>query len=186
MKATSRTELPIIKDGLILKPLREEDLVLFEKSEKDAEFQRGVGGDANSEPRTLKERREAFQKHNKDPYRKDFAIWTNNGELVGRCFLHHIKPKDKRASLAVGIHDKNFRGQGLGTKATKLLLEYAFETLRLHRVDLRVLEYNQAAIKCYKKCGFKEEGRERESGFIDGKYYDDIRMSILEQERREK
>lgn len=54
----------------------------------------------------------------------------------------------------------------------------------LHRVDLRVLAYNERAIAAYRKCGFSQEGVERESAWIDGKWFDDVMMSILEDEYR--
>jgi len=53
-------------------------------------------------------------------------------------------------------------GQGLGTEVTRVVLDFAFGPLALHRVGLRVLAYNRRAIGCYEKCGFQEEGRERE------------------------
>jgi [ribosomal protein S5]-alanine N-acetyltransferase len=49
-------------------------------------------------------------------------------------------------------------------------------------VDLRVLAFNERAIACYTKCGFVIEGRERETALIDGTWYDDVMMSILEHE----
>lgn len=42
------------------------------------------------------------------------------------------------------------------------------EFLRLHRVDLKVLEYNKRAIACYQKCGFTQEGVKREGTLIEG------------------
>ena len=44
------------------------------------------------------------------------------------------------------------------------------------------MSFNERALKCYKKCGFKEIGSRRESAFLDGKYYDTIIMDILENE----
>jgi RimJ/RimL family protein N-acetyltransferase len=52
----------------------------------------------------------------------------------------------------------------------------------LHRIDLRVLEFNTGAIACYRRCGFVEEGRERESCCIDGQWYDDVVMGVLDRE----
>jgi len=68
---------------------------------------------------------------------------------------------------------------------TQLVLRYAFETLKLHRVDLRVLSYNKRAIRCYEKCGFIIEGYEREGAYIEGQFETDVMMSILEHEYRE-
>lgn len=173
------SELEIKGKNVILRSLKEEDLKYLEA---DLEFRRMVGGDQDERPLSLEERKKLFRKKKRDKSRRNFTILAKDGKAIGHVFLHHINDKDRRAGLAIGIHKKTFRGRGLGTEATKLILRYGFEVLGLHRIDLRVLEYNEAAIKCYEKCGFKEEGRERESGFVDGKWYDDIRMSILEHE----
>ena len=58
-------------------------------------------------------------------------------------------------------------------------------TLGLHRVDLRVLEFNRRAITAYEKCGFIQEGVEREGALIADEWRTDVMMSILEQEYRE-
>lgn len=103
------------------------------------------------------------------------------GRLIGQARLT-LDDMDNRARYAVGLFDPAVWGKGLGTEVTQLVLRYAFQELRLHRVDLRVLEYNQRAIRCYEKCGFVEEGREREGALIEGKYETDIIMSILDRE----
>ncbi len=61
-----------------------------------------------------------------------------------------------------------------------MLLKFGFETMKWHRIDLKVLDYNLRGIHCYEKCGFKKEGKLRDSAFIDGEYYSDIIMSILD------
>lgn len=71
-----------------------------------------------------------------------------------------------------------------GDEAIRLALSYAFGSLGLHRVDLRVLEYNQRGIACYAKCGFVREGVERESACVAGVWYSDVMMSVLEHEYR--
>jgi [ribosomal protein S5]-alanine N-acetyltransferase len=65
-----------------------------------------------------------------------------------------------------------------------LALSHAFRPGGLHRVDLRVLEENGRAIRCYEKCGFVIEGREREGARIAGEWKTDVLMSVLEQEWR--
>ena len=52
-------------------------------------------------------------------------------------------------------------------------------------IELQVMEFNTRALKCYKKCGFKEVGTIRENRFINGKYYNTICMDILKQEFKE-
>ena len=96
-----------------------------------------------------------------------------------RWYTINYKKPDNNARLAIGIYDDTLYGQGIGTQATRLVLEYAFNTLKLHRIDLKVLEYNKRAISCYKKCGFKIEGILRESAYIQDKWESDLIMSIL-------
>jgi RimJ/RimL family protein N-acetyltransferase len=115
----------------------------------------------------------------------DFAwIIELGGCLIGHIRLDRVDLRDRRASLAVGIEDKTRLGLGLGPEAIKLVLEYAFDVLKLHRVSVRVLAYNTPAIRAYEKCGFVIEGREREAAFVDGAWYDDVMMGIIENEFR--
>src|SRR4051812_1516710 len=107
-----------------------------------------------------------------------------DGRYIGTIRLHEIAWEDRRARLAVGIFDRRFWSRGSGTEAIRLLLDYAFEQLRLHRVDLRVLDYNTRAIRCYEKCGFIREGVERESALVNGLWHSDVIMGILENEHR--
>ncbi len=111
--------------------------------------------------------------------------WTIEPERKGIGGIRlTLNEADRRARLAMGIFDANKLGKGLGTEATRLVLQYAFETLKLHRVDLRVLEYNRRAIRCYEKCGFIREGVERDGALIEGRWETDVMMSILEHEYR--
>lgn len=64
------------------------------------------------------------------------------------------------------------------------MLRYAFAELDLHRVDLRVLDFNVRAIAAYEKCGLQREGIERESASVGDEWHDDVRMSVLEQDYR--
>ena len=107
-----------------------------------------------------------------------------DGRCIGTARLHSLNEHDRRARYAVGIFQPALWSRGYGTEVTRLALRYAFGELGVHRVDLRVLEYNQRAIACYEKCGFVREGVERESALVDGVWYSDVMMSILEHEYR--
>ena len=112
-----------------------------------------------------------------------FAIIDLNGDkLIGNCGIHKVDFINRTAVLGIFIGDKEGRNRGAGTEAIKLLLDFGFNYLNLHSISLDLIEFNERALACYKKCGFKECGRRRESKFINGKYYDSIRMDILEKE----
>ena len=101
------------------------------------------------------------------------------GRLIGQIRLHSLHQIDQRARLSVGILTEEQLGRGIGRRVIRMVLAHAFGDMGLHRVDLRVIEFNTRAIRCYQSCGFVEEGRERQSACIDGAYYDDIMMGVL-------
>jgi RimJ/RimL family protein N-acetyltransferase len=84
----------------------------------------------------------------------------------------------------ITIGEKDLWGQGYGTEATRLMLAHAFLTMGIHRVSLAVFAFNERAIRSYRKVGFTVEGRAREAIFRDGRFWDEISMSILEPEWR--
>lgn len=109
-------------------------------------------------------------------------VIENDGSLIGEARLDRIDRTDRRASFAIGIADPARLGKGMGTEAARLVLGYAFDTLGLHRIAVRVLARNRRAIRSYEKCGFRTEGRERETVFLKGQWEDDIMMGLLDRE----
>jgi len=112
----------------------------------------------------------------------DYAWIIEAGTLIGQIRLDNVDLRDRRASLAIGIDDRAKLGIGLGTEAVDLVSEYAFDILMLHRLSVRVVEYNTRAIRAYEKCGFVVEGREREAALVDGIWHDDVMMALLDRE----
>jgi RimJ/RimL family protein N-acetyltransferase len=100
--------------------------------------------------------------------------------LVGTCAFSQLDGENGSALYHITIGEKDAWGQGYGTEATRLMLEHAFGTLGLHRVALFVFEFNERAIRTYRRCGFVIEGRSRESIYRDGRWWDELAMSVLE------
>jgi len=101
--------------------------------------------------------------------------------LIGTISLE-IDWKNKNAELGIAIWNKKFWGKGYGTDAIRVLLRYAFYELGLHKIWLRVFEFNQRAIKCYENIGFKREGVLREMLFRDGHWHNVIIMGVMKDE----
>jgi len=99
----------------------------------------------------------------------NFAIADESDEYLGTISLKDINNTDKTAEYAISLR-KKAQGKGVAVKATKKVLEYAFETLNLNKVYLNVLSYNTRAINLYEKCGFIYEGEFREHICIRGRY----------------
>lgn len=111
-----------------------------------------------------------------------FIVRLEDNKLIGTIGLHQIHQVNRTSTLGIFIGEKDGRNKGYGTEAVRLILEYGFKYLNLNNIKLDVLEFNDRAIACYKKCGFKEYGRRRKSEFLCGKYYDRIEMDILREE----
>ena len=115
-----------------------------------------------------------------------FVIVTlEKDKLIGTIGLEDINHINRTATLGIFIGDKEYRSNGYGTEAIRLILDYGFNYMNLNNIKLDVMEFNERAQKCYKKCGFKEYGRRRKSNFTNGKYYDVVQMDILAEEFKE-
>ena len=115
----------------------------------------------------------------------EFAVY-NKDWFIGTCGLYAKREIYRSWEFRIIIFDPHAIGKGAGTEATNLTVGYGFERLNAHRIWLGVNAENVGAIKCYLKCGFKEEGRLRDELFIHGKYVDAIRMGLLESEWKAK
>ena len=106
--------------------------------------------------------------------------------LIGSCAFSQLDGDNGSALYHITIGEKDAWGLGYGTEATDLMLEHAFTRLGLHRVSLSVFAFNERAIRSYQKAGFVIEGRAREAIWRGGRFWDEISMSILDQEWAER
>ena len=121
-----------------------------------------------------------------------FGIWAEmqvDGPMypkalcfIGTCGLHAHRDIYRSWEFRILIFDPSAVGHGIGTEATRLVVDYAFKRLNAHRVWLGANAANVRAIKCYEKVGFVREGVLREDLFTHGRYRDAVRMGVLEQE----
>lgn len=102
--------------------------------------------------------------------------------LIGSCAFSQLDADNGSALFHITIGEKDAWGRGYGTEATRLMVEHAFESLGLHRIALAVFEFNNRAIRAYVRAGFKVEGRSREAIWRDGRWWDEIQMSVLSDE----
>ena len=82
------------------------------------------------------------------------------------------------AELSIWI-GAGHRDRGYGSEALRLTLRYAFDDLHLHKVYLRVLEFNHRARRTYEKCGFVVEGVLREEMCIESVWHSLLYMGVL-------
>lgn len=115
--------------------------------------------------------------------RADIAIFViedkSSDTAIGTCQLLNIDMRHRNAELQIRIGEDSHQGQGFGSEAVRLLCDFGFRDLNLHRIYLRVFTTNTRAISAYKKCGFKEEGVSQEAAFIDGAWVNVLGMGLL-------
>ncbi len=108
-----------------------------------------------------------------------FTIWdVDTLTPIGNIALQDIDSRTRTAEFGIFIAEPEFRGEGRGTEATRLLLRFAFDTLALENIVLRVFSYNERAISVYERVGFQLIGRRRGAQRRHGRRWDILLMDI--------
>ena len=121
-----------------------------------------------------------------DDSRYDFLIINLEGQIIGESVINEIDENARCANFRIALFKSQCCGQGIGSEAIRLTLQFGFEKLKLHRIELEVFSFNTRAYAAYSNAGFVEEGRRREAEFIGGRYWDVFIMGILHHEYKEK
>jgi RimJ/RimL family protein N-acetyltransferase len=162
-----------------LSPMNAEDAETYVKWLNDFSVTDGVG--SSFRITSLESERE-WLKNNSNQYQ--FAIVRlDDDKLIGNCGLQEIDQLKQCAEAGIFIGDEENRNNGYGKEALGLLVDYGFDYLNLNNIMLKVFPFNERAISCYKKVGFKEIGRRRQSYYLKGKFYDVVYMDLLKGER---
>ncbi len=106
------------------------------------------------------------------------AIYFNN-QFIGSIEFYDIRLETRSAVLGVLIGEKHLWGQGLGTKALRLALEYIFIEKDFYRLSLETLEDNLRARSSFEKNGFRFTGISN-AGKNKFAHYELIRSAWLE------
>lgn len=170
------------KDGFVIRLAKAEDAINYYEQNYcplDKEVARLTGcKDEFSKEEVVS----FFLKSLEEDDRYFFLIIAPDGEIIGESVINEIDWDLRRANFRIGLYRQTERGKEIGTWATEITRDFAFEELKLHRLELDVYSFNPRAEKVYLKAGFKREGVLRDAIMDGDKYADDILMSILESE----
>lgn len=173
----------IVGDRIYLSPkgTSEEEVQKFTKWMNDFKVTDYTG--RSGQVTTISNEIDYLEKNSKNNEKQNFNIIDlKKDQLIGTIGLERFDWITRSAVLGIFIGEEEYRGNGYGTEAINLLLEYGFKYLNLHSIRLTLLEKNERAHKCYLKCGFKDTGWSRDAMFVNGNYYKKIYMDILENE----
>ena len=169
----------LVGDRIYLSPRNSEDVEKFTEWLNDFETTDYTG---RSGILTTLDGERKYLEENSNPEATFVIVTLEDNKMIGTVSLEDINWINRTATLGIFIGDKEFRSKGYGTEAIRLILEYGFKYMNLYNIKLDLMEFNERALKCYEKCGFKEYGRRRKCKFVNGKYYDSISMVILADE----
>ncbi|GCE23071.1 GNAT family N-acetyltransferase [Dictyobacter kobayashii] len=101
------------------------------------------------------------------------------GPLLGYAGITSISHINRSSEYYIFLGAKSSWGKGYGTEVTRLMVDYGFASLNLHRIMLTVSAPNIGGVKAYTKAGFQQEGILHQACYRDGAYHDKIIMAIL-------
>lgn len=117
--------------------------------------------------------------------RADWAILRRcDGTVLGEAVLFQLDEANQSMQYRISLVDRIVRGRGYGTEATRLVRDFAFTALGLHRMWLEVNAFNTAAITAYAKVGFRLEGVRREAIWHERRWWDVHEMALIESDPR--
>lgn len=102
-----------------------------------------------------------------------FAIW-NGSNLIGQISLGGVIYGAMRGGHIGYWIDRNFANRGYTTKAVEMLTQYAFDVLKLHRVEINLRPENASSRRVAEKAGYVFEGVRPRYLHIDGQWRDHI------------
>jgi len=109
-------------------------------------------------------------------------IDNESAKHIGNISLQNINWVSKNAEFAVLLGDKKFWGKGCGEEAARLIIDYGFERLNLHRIYCGTIEGNEGMKKLATKLNMRQEGVRRQAIYKHGQYLDIIEYGILRTE----
>ncbi|MDB5194073.1 MAG: GCN5-related N-acetyltransferase [Parcubacteria group bacterium] len=178
-KHMQETQGPIFLRGrtVNLRPVRKEDLPYFLVWINDPDLRDFI---LPYMPMTMPEEEEWFADLGKrKPSDVVLSIETTDGCLIGNMGMHRIDWRSRVGTTGAIIGEKDAQGKGYGTEAKTLLLHHAFTSMNLRKICSQVIAFNKRSEAYSKKCGYKEDGVQKQHVFRRGEYHDLINLAVF-------
>jgi [ribosomal protein S5]-alanine N-acetyltransferase len=177
--------LPVlIGRRVLLREPREDDAVPLYELVRDREVTRFLAIDPPASPDDTRFFIERCHEYRRQDREYVFVIAeVASDEPMGIIGLRHLDPPMRTAQVGTWVARRHW-GRAVNAEAKQLLLDFAFGTLELHRIEARIAVDNHRSRRAFERLGAQREGRLRESFFKDGGYYDQDLFVVLAQEWR--
>lgn len=122
-------------------------------------------------------------KHSENGEKYAFGIFLKDtDELIGDISLSGVIHGALENAMMGYALDKNHNGKGYMTEAARLVVKFAFDELKLHRIEAGAMPRNIGSIRVLEKAGFISEGISRKNVKINGKWEDHAFMAIVSED----
>ncbi len=160
-----------------LAPFEPDDAAVYRNWVNDEAFARLLGW---AKPVSQEQHQSWYQQTISDENCVVFAVRElSEDRYLGNVWLHNIHWVNRNGELRILLGAENIEGRGYGTRACRLILQYAFERLGLAKAYLYVSALNPRAKRSFEKAGFTQEGLLVNEFFVDGKFHDVFRMAAF-------
>lgn len=172
-----KKELRIKGEQIYLRPITDEDTeqVVFWRNQKEV-----VENFIYRKPISVEEHRQWLKNKVNTGLVHQFIVCMNeDSRPVGCVYLPKFEEEHKKAESGMFMGDTLVKGRGVATEAMKLLAEYGFRELGMHKIVSRVLAHNKASARVLEKVGYVQEAYLHEELFIEGRYEDLLLFGII-------
>src|SRR3954454_10979201 len=155
-------DLVVVGQKVALGPLRLDLAATYARWMNQLEVRRGLDqmgiATPQSQEKWVEENLE--KRAEREPSVVEFTVY-DRADSAAVCTAGLLEISHANGTAGFGIFIGERRGQGLGTEATRLVLDFAFHMLELRNVLLETLEWNVAGLKAYERAGFRRIGVRR-------------------------
>jgi len=111
-------------------------------------------------------------------------VLRETGELIGCCGLCYINWIHRYAELSfyIGYQNAYIDDMGYAEESCKLLFQYAFGELNLHKVWAEIYDFDEKKTTLFRKLGMTLDGKLRDNYYYDGAWHSSLIFSILQKE----
>lgn len=99
------------------------------------------------------------------------VVLKSTQEVIGTVMLFNFDKEANNAEIGYVFHRGHW-GKGYGSESAALITDFAFSSLKLHKLNARVTDANIGSSRILEKNGYELEGRQKDQNFIEGKYFD--------------
>ena len=165
----------IVGEKVVLRPFKDEDFPFIEECLKDSEVLKLTGSSSDFDRESILH---WYNTRNVQTDRLDLAIVDQSQEfLVGEVVVNLYDEKNHSMNFRILIGPRG-RNQGLGTEATRLIIDYVFKNTTLNQLTLSVFDFNPRAKFVYEKVGFVIYSIDENELEFEGKWIDSINMNL--------